>query len=165
MTAGPTWVRFFPSDWLGGTRGLTMAEAGCYITLIAMMYERGAPLSFDDAALARSCGATARNFQSALRTLIDRGHITKTDEGLCAPIISEWAAAEPRAPIPKGVRSAVIERDGFTCAYCGVEPSKIHLDHIVPISRGGANNSENLTVSCSACNLSKGARTPEEWRR
>ena len=34
------WIRFFPSDWLAGTRGMSAVETGVYITLIATMYER-----------------------------------------------------------------------------------------------------------------------------
>ena len=37
-------------------------------------------------------------------------------------------------------------------------------DHVIPRSRGGSDNAENLVLSCNGCNSSKGARTPEEWR-
>lgn len=38
-------IALYPSDWLAGTRGLTPAETGIYITLVCMMYERQADLS------------------------------------------------------------------------------------------------------------------------
>ncbi|MGZ2484310.1 hypothetical protein ACVITL_002833 [Rhizobium pisi] len=62
------------------------------------------------------------------------------------------------------VREAVMLRDGEVCAYCGTEDGPFDIDHIFPKSRGGKNTSSNLTVACSSCNRSKGARTPEEWR-
>lgn len=81
MTKMP-WVRFFPSDWLGGTRGMSAVETGVYITLIATMYERGAPIPEDHARLARLCGASNSAFKSALATLIDEGKISRVDAGL-----------------------------------------------------------------------------------
>jgi uncharacterized protein YdaU (DUF1376 family) len=76
------WVRFFPSDWLGGTRGMSAAETGIYITLIATMYERGEPIPEDHKRLARLCGASNAAFKSALETLINEGKIERVDGGL-----------------------------------------------------------------------------------
>jgi 5-methylcytosine-specific restriction endonuclease McrA len=33
-----------------------------------------------------------------------------------------------------------------------------HIDHIIPVSRGGKNNLENLVLSCQSCNSKKGAK-------
>lgn len=76
------WVRFFPSDWLGGTRGMSAVETGVYITLIATMYERNEPIVEDHARLARLCGASNSAFKKALETLLDEGKITRTERGL-----------------------------------------------------------------------------------
>lgn len=42
-------------------------------------------------------------------------------------------------------------------------PHRYNGDHNIPRSRGGNNSPENHINSCQNCNLSKGARTPEEW--
>lgn len=76
------WVRFFPSDWLAGTRGMSAAETGIYITLIATMYERGEPIPEDRARLSRLCGASASAFGKALDALIDDGKIQRCEGGL-----------------------------------------------------------------------------------
>lgn len=76
------YIPFYPSDWLAGTRGMTAAETGVYITLIAMMYERRAPLDMDRARLARLCGSSAANFSRALEALIAADKITETEAGL-----------------------------------------------------------------------------------
>jgi hypothetical protein len=61
-------------------------------------------------------------------------------------------------------------RDGWDCAYCGCaldgkpDRPRPHVDHVIPKSRGGSNSITNKVLSCPRCNLSKGARTPEEWR-
>ena len=57
------------------------------------------------------------------------------------------------------LRRLVIERDGYVCRLCGgpVEPSDVHLDHILPVVRGGRDCESNLQVTHSRCNLRKGA--------
>lgn len=77
-----THVRFYPSDWLAGTRGLTAAETGIYITLIAMMYERGGPLQEEMGRLARLCGASNSTFAKTLDTLVSEGKVTRSEHGL-----------------------------------------------------------------------------------
>ena len=49
------------------------------------------------------------------------------------------------------------------CAYCGA-PSE-HIDHIVPLSRGGKHSIGNLTGACKSCNLSKAAKFITEWKK
>jgi 5-methylcytosine-specific restriction endonuclease McrA len=55
-------------------------------------------------------------------------------------------------------------RDGNTCQYCGLElpRTELNLDHVVPRAQGGRTTWENVVCCCIDCNLSKGARTPEQ---
>ncbi|MFC5956728.1 HNH endonuclease [Streptomyces pratens] len=57
------------------------------------------------------------------------------------------------------------ETDAYGCFWCGSDPGEDwHRDHIFPLSRGGSNRLENITISCAPCNLSKNARIAyEEW--
>jgi hypothetical protein len=64
----------------------------------------------------------------------------------------------------RDLRQAVFERDNYICSYCGRKTDVPHCDHIVPHNKGGSNEMNNLTTSCPACNLSKHAKTPSEWR-
>jgi len=57
----------------------------------------------------------------------------------------------------------VFERDGYFCSYCLDASGPFAIDHIIPISRGGSNEMNNLTVACRSCNSSKRDRTPHEW--
>lgn len=52
---------------------------------------------------------------------------------------------------------------GMACARCG-SSGDIHVDHIVPISRGGAHREGNLQPLCSRCNMSKGNKLMSEWK-
>lgn len=50
------------------------------------------------------------------------------------------------------------------CYYCHNHVGDTyHVDHVVPLSRGGSNDPENLVIACPACNLSKNKRLPHEW--
>jgi len=44
--------------------------------------------------------------------------------------------------------------------YCR---DKYHVDHLIPIARGGHNDPSNIVISCPHCNDSKGAKTPDEF--
>lgn len=81
MTSDP-WIKFFPSDWLGGTSGLTAAERGVYITILALVYETGGPIKMDRARLARRCGVPAGSFKRILTALLDEGKLFETEVGL-----------------------------------------------------------------------------------
>jgi 5-methylcytosine-specific restriction endonuclease McrA len=55
------------------------------------------------------------------------------------------------------------QQQGF-CAACSVDiRNAYHVDHKMPLSRGGSNGPENLQLLCQFCNCSKGARTMKEW--
>lgn len=56
--------------------------------------------------------------------------------------------------LPDWLRNAVLRRDRFLCRWCGYrsEGMFLHIDHIVPWSAGGTNESTNLRVLCADCN-------------
>ncbi|HVX01254.1 MAG TPA: HNH endonuclease [Candidatus Babeliaceae bacterium] len=57
------------------------------------------------------------------------------------------------------LRYKCFERDEFTCRYCGRSPLtesvKLEADHILPKSKGGKDELNNLITSCSDCNQGK----------
>lgn len=61
-------------------------------------------------------------------------------------------------------RRTLLARDDHRCQYCGhgFPLSQLSLDHIVPRSRGGETNWENVVCSCLRCNNRKGDRLPGE---
>jgi 5-methylcytosine-specific restriction endonuclease McrA len=76
----------------------------------------------------------------------------------------------------------LVERDGLTCHYCHAKLASAdmsegwayhaasdawmltpgyrycHIDHVIPMSRGGSDDLSNLVLSCSTCNEAKGAK-------
>ena len=93
----------------------------------------------------------------------------------------KWRADNPekvRAKIQKRrahLRSAVadltsaeweaqVASQGGRCHWCGSSIADgFHMDHVMPLARGGLHTAANVVASCAECNLSKGARHPFEW--
>lgn len=59
--------------------------------------------------------------------------------------------------IPDQLRQSILARDSYRCRSCGSN-AYLELDHIIPVSKGGATSFENLQVLCRQCNLNKGNR-------
>ena len=51
----------------------------------------------------------------------------------------------------------------YRCAYCKGKV-KLTTDHVIPITRGGANFISNIVPACKSCNSQKGDKTAEEFR-
>ena len=52
----------------------------------------------------------------------------------------------------------LMKRTQCTCEYCQediTERSNLTLDHVVPLSKGGSNEVDNILISCTECNLKK----------
>ena len=66
-------------------------------------------------------------------------------------------------PLPLS-RRALLLRDNYTCQYCGDTPGRENLtiDHVLPRSKGGRTEWENVVVACAPCNRRKGNRMPDE---
>ena len=54
-------------------------------------------------------------------------------------------------------RHFILKSFNYRCADCGKtkDETTLHIDHIIPISRGGSNKLTNLQVLCKDCNLAK----------
>lgn len=64
--------------------------------------------------------------------------------------------------------SIMLDRQKNRCAEptCGVDLSDgYHVDHIMPLSKGGSNWPSNLQCLCPTCNLRKHAKHPIDWAR
>ena len=55
-----------------------------------------------------------------------------------------------------------LEQSAKVCYWCGVslKGKKIHIDHYIPLSKGGEHTLSNLVVSCAKCNISKSSKDP-----
>lgn len=61
------------------------------------------------------------------------------------------------------IRILVKSQKGL-CWWCGnAVGDEYHIDHRIPLSRGGSNAPENLCITCPSCNQSKTDKLPSEW--
>ena len=71
----------------------------------------------------------------------------------------------------KGVRNRLFKEDweevlkywGNSCAYCGDTESKMTIEHIVAVTKGGDNHKSNIIPACWDCNNSKKAQDIDYW--
>lgn len=66
-------------------------------------------------------------------------------------------------------RESVFDRDGWLCGLCSEpvnpalewpHPKSVSLDHVIPLSKGGAHSMSNTQCAHLDCNVSKGNRVP-----
>ncbi|MDH5648197.1 MAG: HNH endonuclease [Gammaproteobacteria bacterium] len=98
------------------------------------------------------------NWTNALQNFV----VWANGEELTAPEVEEQEKTERKTGRDPSLRLRfrVMQRDNFSCKHCGASPAKdpsvvLHVDHIVPWSKGGKTIMENLQTLCSKCNLGK----------
>ncbi len=72
--------------------------------------------------------------------------------------IRKYHIERERAMMSDGLRYDILNRDSFRCQICGSTAKdgvKLHVDHIIPVSKGGHTTPENLRTLCDRCNLGK----------
>lgn len=112
-----------------------------------------------------SSGAYLRRFgkwSAALKEFID--YINKEDEIKQSETILDkntiQCSHKTKRDINLRIRFKVLSRDSFKCCICGRSPATtpglvLHVDHIIPWSKGGETVIDNLQTLCSDCNLGK----------
>lgn len=90
---------------------------------------------------------------------------------ICDGAVTAWKQRQPlsdgdlRPPahVWRQLRDLVFSRDDYTCQYCGSRGVYLECDHIVPVSRGGSNDTQNLATACKPCNRAKRNKLVSEW--
>jgi 5-methylcytosine-specific restriction endonuclease McrA len=66
-----------------------------------------------------------------------------------------------RSLLTARLRADILSRDRSRCQRCGAsaaDGATLHIDHIIPVSRGGLTVPDNLQTLCASCNLGKSNR-------
>lgn len=114
--------------------------------------------------LSKQWGWTKPKVRKFLSRMIGLGLIEQNNDALFA-IDFEDAVANPdyhAGASWRSIRERILCRDGYVCRYCGSSKS-LHCDHVVPRAKGGLDIDSNLVAACASCNLSKGAKSLDEW--
>ena len=82
------------------------------------------------------------------------------------PIIASTGHCRDYAadPAPALTNTALFARDRHLCLYCGEHFHRAALtrDHVLPLSKRGQDEWENVVSACLSCNLKKSNRTPQQ---
>lgn len=112
-----------------------------------------------------------RTWMKALEAFVQRtgqdadtpSHSNEDKKHLKKVVYTSQKASADKREIKLGIRYKVLKRDRFRCVLCGRSPAteqgcELHVDHIIPFSRGGNSSLDNLRSTCKECNLGKGNR-------
>lgn len=108
----------------------------------------------------KSKGRTKKTFRKTCQ-LCKRPFYTKVPNQLyCSPECQrEITRLKSRKRFWSVIRWNVLNRDNFTCQYCGRNPTQhavvLHIDHIKPKIDGGKDELDNLVTACDECNSIK----------
>ncbi len=94
--------------------------------------------------------------------------IVANDAGESSGPFQRWGYDGPITPrLPDRdwwqLRAKILRRDDHRCRYCTEQAPRMCVDHVVPLSRGGTNDEDNLVGCCVSCNSSKCDRLLDEW--
>lgn len=185
-------IMLYPADWLlDEVSGCSLAAQGLWLRLMFLMHSSsrygylvnadGSAIPHD--ALARRCGCTAEQFESLITELDGIDKMGRTEEAIRFSrrmVRDEQKRSNDRIRMGRhrekgggdpahwtAIRVPILDRDTEMCAYCGKHA--VTVDHIVPKSKGGTEDSWNLVACCKSCNFRKGNRTPKQadmdlWR-
>ena len=66
--------------------------------------------------------------------------------------------------LSKDISGVLFHKQNGRCIYCQVDLTTVvqHLDHIMPLSRGGSNTDDNVQLLCARCNLRKNDKDPND---
>lgn len=173
---------FYPADYYQDTRCLTLEAKGAWMDILCAMWrtpERGKiTLSMDE--FSRVIGADLATTKCIIDTLCTRnicdfgvhenGDVTLVNRRMSREEKERNGNKERQAKLrEKGggdpnrwtaIRVPILERDRYMCAYCGRRGDTV--DHVIPKSKGGNEERNNLVACCKRCNMKKNNRTPEE---
>lgn len=115
------WFKFHPKNFLDGVRPLSLEERGAYMTLLAMMYDRGGAIPDDERWICGNLGCDARVWRRIKDRLARLGKIIPDKDGtianrrVLAEVTSALAVAEVRrrAAIAGGYQSAISRRNAL----------------------------------------------------
>ncbi|MDR3740868.1 MAG: HNH endonuclease [Terracidiphilus sp.] len=157
-----SWFNVLESAGLEKTRNLNISEEELFQNLVEVWTKLGSQPKYNDLTkdVSRySSGTYEKRFGSWRRAL--EAFVQWTNEG----IVTTSRGSDTDAPIRRTPRKAnwrqraiVLMRDGARCRLCGASPSsgaQLHIDHVVPWSKGGKTVIENLQVLCEKCNVGK----------
>jgi hypothetical protein len=154
-------TRLYFGDYVGDTMDFTADQHAVFQTLLLQLWLLR-PVALKTRWLRKQSGLPRGDWRSIYPLL--RGPLERALAGVYR--WNEAIKAYDGQRLPpfewKILRTIVLARDGYTCAYCG-STEDLHADHRISVAQGGSNALENLVTACAPCNLSKGSNSLDSW--
>lgn len=133
-----------PNKWIN-------YEQSCIYYAKDLVAWSASPVEFD--LHGGTCAATGEQSILTINTII----------AIRGKVGAKQYASIKRVPLEN---KTMFRRDHKMCAYCGhtYTESRLTRDHVIPLSRNGANKWTNVVTACSPCNKIKDDKTPQEAR-
>lgn len=159
-----SWFVALEKAGLRKTRNLNITNDELFENLALVWSRSGAQPTYQ--AMAKplskySAGTYENRFGSWRNALEEFVKWANGNSAFNAPALPNISATSDRKT-PRNVnwrlRAQVLMRDGAICKLCGASPidgAKLHVDHVVPWSKGGETVLENLQILCDKCNIGK----------
>ena len=178
---GVLWTKFWWQDYERdpGLRRCSLQAEALWMRLQCIMSQAqppghllvgGSTPSHKEIARMVGRGLTERSVTKLMTELLSSGVYSITDDGVpySRRMVRDAEDGTGRdldvsATEWRRLRTAVLERDGFACQYCGSTDAPLEADHVEPFSAGGLSVLENLRTACKPCNRSKGAKSLAAW--
>jgi hypothetical protein len=100
------------------------------------------------------------NFAAKSEQIIHRANYDDEFEYLGKVKYEDFEKGKYERMIKPKLRFEILKRDKHTCQSCGKGIKNgvtLHIDHIIPFSKGGRTEIENLQTLCDLCNYGKGS--------
>lgn len=153
------WINALCRMWYAKVRGELTGSAeklaglcGCTNDEMALFLKEIQTHGFGDIETHDNGNITIRNRRMIKAEEVKRQNRVRqrrfADKGGGAP--ENWTA----------IRVKILERDDYMCAYCGKKATTV--DHLIPKTKGGTEDDDNLVSCCKSCNTIKGNRTVKD---
>ena len=158
-----SWFKALDAAGLQKTRNLNLTNEQSFENLVSVWMKLGRQPKYQDLTKGQSLfsASTYENRFGSWRKGLE-SFVSWANEGISP---QRTSPAEPRSTQRRGprninwrLRALVLMRDGARCQLCGVEARNgalLHVDHIVPWSKGGETIIGNLRILCHVCNIGK----------
>lgn len=168
-----SWFKCLEKAGLKRTRNLNISDDQLFTNLMEVWLQLGRQPKYNDLSVRDlskySAGTYEKRFggwRKALKRFIEWANEDPTVRTKpTSPNQIVGTKSRRSRKINARLRAKVLMRDGATCRLCGATPqdgAKLHIDHIIPWSKGGDNTLDNLQVLCDKCNIGKSDTHPEE---
>ena len=158
-----SWFKALEDAGLEKTRNLHLTNEQLFENLVTVWLKFGRQPKYQDLSKKNSLfssGTYEKRFGTWRKAL--EAFVVWANEGINPETASPSTFPSQQHHTPRNInwrlRALVLIRDGARCQLCGAEArngATLHVDHVVPWSKGGETTLENLQVLCHVCNIGK----------